>query len=243
MPTREPRAQAPPAAVLAAAVGLALGILLRGAAPPAPSNAPAPAPAPLAAQGPAPPPVEAPAPALPGPVPAAEPQPVPSQEAELRPFDPRDLACRRVSPGAELPGARLLGRGSDGHVYAAIMPSDAGSDHSVFIGGRLIGTSRGATGREAVDLGPFAYGRSLDVSIQVQDAELVFRSGPGAGNPDRQVHATVTSLGPGAWRVGFEDLEGGGDGDFNDAIIELRGDLAAESEGALHCGPAEDARP
>ena len=49
------------------------------------------------------------------------------------------------------------------------------------------------------------------------DPQLAFFTGPATRNPDNLIHAAITDLGGGLFRVGFEDLLGGGDFDFNDA--------------------------
>lgn len=157
----------------------------------------------------------------------------------MRAYDPMDSECRPFSPAEPMSGARLVGRGSSRRVTATLLPGNAGSDHSVYLGDRLIGNTRGATGNSSVDLGPFAYGQELELSIRVLDgAGRTFRAGPAGRNADKLVHALLLPIGTDGWRVGFEDLEGGGDADFNDAIVVIRGDLAVESKGALRCHPS-----
>ncbi|MBI4346198.1 MAG: hypothetical protein HY553_05045 [Elusimicrobia bacterium] len=221
---RRPKAAGPSPVLIAAAIGLAAGILLKGLSPSSPP----------AAQPPAPVAVEAPAPAPAPPVPHRAPRPVPSEDAELRPFDLRDARCSPIQAGKRLRGARLLGRGSNRHVYATILRSFAGSDHRVYAGSVFLGTTAGANGRNPIDLGPLPYGAELQLRIEGDGG--AWRSGPGARNSDRQVHALVTPTGVDAWKVSFEDLESNGDGDFDDAIIALRGELAAaETDGTLRC--------
>ncbi len=167
------------------------------------------------------------------PVPIAE--PATDETAGLKPYDPKTMDCGRV-PRTPMPGARLLGRG--GRATATIMPSEAAANHSIYYGTQLLGTSQGATGQAPFDLGPIAFGQELKLSIRVHGpGGALYRAGPGARNGDRHVHAAVTSIGVDVWKVGFEDLEGGGDGDFNDAIVVIRGELAAETpSGDLKCG-------
>ncbi|HEX6362940.1 MAG TPA: PEP-CTERM sorting domain-containing protein, partial [Albitalea sp.] len=76
-----------------------------------------------------------------------------------------------------------------------------------------IGTSR--------DLGTFSAGTALDVVLHVLTTGQRFRTGPGAFNPDGLAHALVTFGDNGRIFVGFEDVVGGGDRDFNDHRFSL----------------------
>lgn len=74
------------------------------------------------------------------------------------------------------------------------------------------------------DLGFFAAGTPLDIVLSVVTTGDEFRTGPGAGNPDGLAHAFVTyNLGgdPGRTGVGFEDIFGGGDLDFDDHLFSF----------------------
>ena len=73
------------------------------------------------------------------------------------------------------------------------------------------------------DLGFFAAGTPLDIVLSVVTTGNDFRTGPGAGNPDGLAHAFVTYdfLEPGRTRVGFEDIFGGGDLDFDDHLFSF----------------------
>jgi hypothetical protein len=50
-----------------------------------------------------------------------------------------------------------------------------------------------------------------------------FFTGPQSRNSDGLHHANVLDVGSGAFSVGFEDIAGGGDQDFNDAIFRVLG--------------------
>ncbi len=109
-----------------------------------------------------------------------------------------------------------------------------------------------ATNREVgkiVEIGPFAAGDELIFGIRVRGNE--FRMGPAERNPDGIIHAQVEFLEEGRAIVGFEDLFGGGDRDYDDNVFEFRGEIAPEppdpdpdpdpTPGAL--GPVADAGP
>lgn len=152
---------------------------------------------------------------------------------------PADAPCRPVPPTARLIGARLLGRGSAESVVATVMPPDAGSGHAVYLGERSLGSSRVAALLKPQDIGAFALGEELDFSLRVKSPRVTYWTGSGERNHDRKPHAGVIPLGD-AWMLGFEDTEGGGDGDFDDAIVMVKGEVAAEAGGKLWClpGPA-----
>ena len=50
--------------------------------------------------------------------------------------------------------------------------------------------------------------------------------GPGSRNLDGIPHAGVDFLSPGVANVGFEDIFGGGDLDYNDNVFQFRGSIA-----------------
>lgn len=70
---------------------------------------------------------------------------------------------------------------------------------------------------DSVNLGSFAAGTELKFYIEVVNTGDVFFTGPGSRNPDGLAHAVVVSeWQPGETFVGFEDLLGGGDEDYDD---------------------------
>lgn len=73
-------------------------------------------------------------------------------------------------------------------------------------------------------------GTELLFGIRVLNTGQLFRTGPAERNPDNMPHATVQLLEPGRVRLAFEDVYGGGDRDFDDAIFELRGGVSLTQE-------------
>lgn len=127
------------------------------------------------------------------------------------------LVMGQVSAVAAL-GDMLFANG--GNVTVQVEPASAGytselwlfSPASIFVAtNRDVGT--------VVDLGPFAAGNELLFGIYVRDTGNTFYMGPGSRNGDGQIHANVEWLGGGQARVGFEDLWGGGDRDYNDNMF------------------------
>jgi hypothetical protein len=73
---------------------------------------------------------------------------------------------------------------------------------------------------QSVNLGSFAPGTKIEFGIENGEGEF-FKTGAGALNGDGLRHARIERHADGT-RISFEDLHGGGDRDFNDAIIDVR---------------------
>lgn len=125
-----------------------------------------------------------------------------------------------ITPTA--PGDGGFVAGTD-EVVVDIKASDSGYENQIFWSSDNFVT-RHALGIDnhtaTVSLGNFAPGTKIDFGI-VNGAGQFFRTGGAALNADRFAHTTATDI-SGGKRIGFEDLYGGGDKDFNDAIIEVR---------------------
>jgi hypothetical protein len=68
-----------------------------------------------------------------------------------------------------------------------------------------------------------AAGEELVFAISVQNTGDLFKMGPGTRNLDNIVHATVNDNGNDTFTVGFEDLFGGGDADYDDNVFLFEG--------------------
>lgn len=80
------------------------------------------------------------------------------------------------------------------------------------------------------DLGTFTAGTELEFAIYVLNTGETFYSGPGIRNPDGLAHVKTDDaiVAPEIW-VGFEDLLGGGDMDFDDVQFKFS-NVASASE-------------
>ncbi|HEX2054492.1 MAG TPA: tandem-95 repeat protein [Actinomycetota bacterium] len=125
-------------------------------------------------------------------------------------------------------GGQLFGTG--GEVTVQVMPATAGlvselhlcspgsgvADSSNFI---ALNTEVG----RVVNLGSFPEGTELVFCIYVRNSRQTFYMGPASRNPDNIAHASVQQTGTGTAKVGFEDLLGGGDRDYNDNVFNFTG--------------------
>lgn len=87
----------------------------------------------------------------------------------------------------------------------------------------------------SMDLGSFAEGTELVFKLIVGNTGNVFYTGSADRNADGVVHAELES-GTAQTLVGFEDLFGGGDRDYNDLVFAFTNVMPTASSGA---GPAD----
>jgi Domain of unknown function (DUF4114) len=130
-------------------------------------------------------------------------------------------------------GEEVLANGEP--VEIEILPAQAGCTSDIYLllpvatvpVRQYLGTNREAGKRVVADRS-FSQGEELQFEITVRSSasplcgSSTFSSGPGYRNPDGLAHAWVTSQGRTAVTVAFEDVFGGGDWDFNDAVFKVR---------------------
>ena len=113
-----------------------------------------------------------------------------------------------------------------GNIIISFIGSDASFDSVISInGGPEIFPNHGTFPGTTYDYGTFAAGTVLDITLRVATTGNVFHTGGGALNPDGIAHADVKyNFGmPGRTYVGFEDILGGGDLDYNDHMFAFTG--------------------
>ena len=110
---------------------------------------------------------------------------------------------------------------ADGNVIVTFIGTSASHESALRLG--LGGTdffdNKTTPVGSTIDLGSFSAGTTLDIVLHVLTTGNFFHTGPAGGNPDGVAHANVVYnyLGtPGLTFVGFEDIFGGGDFDYND---------------------------
>lgn len=122
-------------------------------------------------------------------------------------------------------GGQLYATGGD--ITVTVDPSSAGYTHQLWLYSPVsqyiamnydVGTT--------INLGTFAAGTELIFGILVENTGDIFYTGPGSRNADNLAHAAVDVQSPGVAQVGFEDLLGGGDQDYNDCVFTFSGVIA-----------------
>lgn len=144
----------------------------------------------------------------------------------------RALAAPKASYSASAPAATPLASAladpaayvaGDGPVVVDVMHSDSGYENRIYWSSDNWQTANfiGIDDQTAtVNLGTFKPGTKLEFGIDNGNGDF-FRTGSAAANSDNFQHAKVSRATDGVL-VGFEDLRGGGDRDFNDAFIKVR---------------------
>lgn len=145
--------------------------------------------------------------------------------------------------GTEILGGRFF-VANDGDVTATFLGSDAGYFNTLYLsspgdGDPIFIFDKDNSGSDFISLGSllglgsFDAGTELIFSLYVENTKQTFFTGegvnnPGYNNPDDMAHAravtTLTTLGSEDYyltEVGFEDLYGGGDRDYNDFMFSL----------------------
>jgi VCBS repeat-containing protein len=138
------------------------------------------------------------------------------------------LALLLIAPSDYAAAAPVLGGqlyGTGGTVTVEVLPADANDTSELRLCSpgqeRLIATNR-EVGR-VVNLGSFPSGEELIFCIVNLVHGDKFFMGPASRNPDGIEHAVVDQIGPTTAIVGFEDVFGGYDRDFNDNRFEFSG--------------------
>jgi hypothetical protein len=101
-----------------------------------------------------------------------------------------------------------------------ISKTAAFSSDLVFNGATLFNNQSAAPGFTTTIAGP-AAGASADFSINVLTEGTTFFTGLAALNADGLVHALLILNADGSISVGFEDILGGGDLDFDDLVFSV----------------------
>ena len=131
--------------------------------------------------------------------------------------------------GEPILGGRML-VANDGYVTAEFLGSDAGYFNSLYLespvaGARFIFDRRAPLDQGPISLGEFSAGTELIFRLDVRNTGLSFFTGDADRNDDGVAHALATTIldeaGTYITTVGFEDLYGGGDLDFNDFEFRL----------------------
>ena len=135
-----------------------------------------------------------------------------------------------VIPSVEAlyPAARIIVLSEDSDVTVTFQSSEAACNNQFGLWSpdrRNLGWGHSTPPGTVFNLGRFSKGTELIFFIYHPCSGNTWLNGPGERNGDGEVHAATSDLGVETWQLGFEDLPGGGDRDFNDIILVVKGDL------------------
>lgn len=133
---------------------------------------------------------------------------------------------------AENPAARIITTDSNTPVTVTFVESDTAYQDELWLDSpestMLIQAWQDPVGTVRT-LGPYAAESELIFGVEVYDTGMHWQSGPASRNSDGVVHVSVTYEGACAWLIGFEDLTGGGDLDYNDVVLRVEGMLRQDN--------------
>jgi hypothetical protein len=128
----------------------------------------------------------------------------------------------------------LIATGGD--VVVTFVSNEAGFTSELFLDGAL-GEDSGALFNNwttdigsSVNLGSVAEGTELIFKLLVKETGDIFYTGLGSRNADGVVHATIDNV-DGQVFVGFEDLFGGGDFDYDDLVFAFTNVVFTDAPG------------
>ncbi len=125
-----------------------------------------------------------------------------------------------IAQATGIVGGNLLVQ-NDGDVYVTFKSSDAGYTSTMSFNGQNLFTNHSSSEGTTLNLGSFSAGTALNFQLLVHNTGNTFSTGMGALNPDGIAHTLVSDMGNGSTQVGWEDLLGGGDLDYNDLVFEF----------------------
>lgn len=127
------------------------------------------------------------------------------------------------------PSGESLFVGTTGEIILTFLSSEATFSSDLFLQGATdsILNNHTATSGTQYSLGNFEAGTTLNFGLLVNTIGATFFNGPASTNPDNVIHAAYSDEVGNSITVGFEDLLGGGDLDYNDLVFSLTNVYAA----------------
>ncbi len=108
----------------------------------------------------------------------------------------------------------------DGDVNITFAGSNAGYTSTLYLGDTALFSTNSAEG-STISLGNFTAGTVLDFRLEVENTGQTFFTGIGANNIDGVAHTMTEETDYGTTMMGWEDILGGGDQDYNDLVFEF----------------------
>lgn len=109
-----------------------------------------------------------------------------------------------------------------GSVYDEVLQLRTSLGTLDLLNGSHIGSQMVLTTKQLADLG-IGIGDELDFGLHVRNTGNNFYLGSGDRNADGLSHAYIRPGSANKYYVGFEDLMGGGDRDYNDTVVRFSG--------------------
>lgn len=130
---------------------------------------------------------------------------------------------KHASPKNLQASSKSLFVATSGEVILTFLSKSAAYSSDLFLVGTpdSILNNQTAEGGQQFSLGSFLAGTELVFKIFVNDTGHTFFNGIAANNPDNKLHAAYKARSGKPLIVGFEDLYGGGDRDYNDLKFSL----------------------
>lgn len=127
------------------------------------------------------------------------------------------------------PSDNSLFVGSTGEVILTFLSGEADFTSNLFLEGRAgsILNNQTAVAGSQFSLGSFDAGSTLSFNIFVDEIGATFFNGLASRNSDNVIHAAYSNPVGNTITIGFEDLFGGGDLDYNDLVFSLTNVYAA----------------
>lgn len=127
------------------------------------------------------------------------------------------------------PSDNSLFVGSTGEVILTFLSSEANFTSNLFLEGRVGSIFNNQTAVEGTQysLGNFDAGSTLSFNVFVEETGASFFNGLASRNSDNVIHAAYSNAVGNTITIGFEDLFGGGDSDYNDIVFSLTNVYAA----------------
>jgi len=138
------------------------------------------------------------------------------------------IALPSMAQATGILGGNLIVQ-NEGIVTVTFQGSNAGYTSTLYLGETALFSTNSRAG-SSLSLGNFTAGTELSFRLEVQNTGMAFFTGIGANNIDGVAHAMVENMGEGSTMVGFEDLKGGGDRDYNDLVFTFTNTTTEENK-------------
>jgi len=152
---------------------------------------------------------------------------------ESQPFPATsDIPLQIVSSEGKIPAARVLILSGSATVNVTFLGSHAAFNNTFGLAGPehyRMGSGHSTHAGSVFSVGPYPAGSELKFFIT--SPKGTFYTGPAGRNPDHLVHAAVTEQAVKRFVVGFEDMAGGGDTDYDDIFLQVDGEVIIDIPG------------